>query len=83
MFKFHHIMLWLIVVFLLLPSTAISKNISGKVISIADGDTITILTKNKKQVKIRLYGGIDTPEKSQAYGNHHFTILLHSPFRYP
>ena len=38
----------------------------GKVIHIADGDTITVLRK-KEQVKIRLYG-IDTPEKRQAFG---------------
>jgi len=41
--------------------------ISGKVVSVADGDTITILSNNNRQTKIRLYG-IDTPEKAQAYG---------------
>jgi micrococcal nuclease len=40
--------------------------IQGKVISIADGDTITVL-QNSKQYKIRLYG-IDTPEKKQDFG---------------
>ena len=39
----------------------------AKVISIADGDTCTVLTANNEQVKIRL-AGIDTPERSQAYG---------------
>ena len=39
---------------------------SGKVISIADGDTITVL-RDKEQVRIRLYG-IDTPELGQAFG---------------
>lgn len=42
--------------------------ISGKVVHIADGDTVTILTSGNQQVKIRLYG-IDCPEKRQAYGN--------------
>ena len=39
---------------------------SGKVISIADGDTITVL-RDKEQVRIGLYG-IDTPELGQAFG---------------
>jgi len=41
--------------------------LTGKVISVADGDTITILDSPNKQHKIRLYG-IDTPEKKQAFG---------------
>ncbi|EJP74630.1 thermonuclease family protein [Campylobacter sp. FOBRC14] len=39
---------------------------SGKVVSIHDGDTITIL-QNKQQIKVRLFG-IDAPEKKQPYG---------------
>ncbi|WP_207420525.1 thermonuclease family protein [Desertivirga brevis] len=42
-------------------------SITGRVVSIADGDTFTILTNNKKQVKIRLYG-VDCPEKKQDFG---------------
>jgi endonuclease YncB( thermonuclease family) len=42
--------------------------LTGKVITVADGDTITILTPEKSQVKVRLYG-IDTPEKGQAFGS--------------
>lgn len=41
--------------------------LTGKVISVADGDTITILDSSNQTHKIRLYG-IDTPEKGQAYG---------------
>lgn len=37
-----------------------------KVVSVHDGDTITIL-QDKTQIKIRLYG-IDAPEKKQDYG---------------
>jgi micrococcal nuclease len=54
----------LIVVFLLnLP--CLSWAWSGKVVGVADGDTITVL-RDKEKVKIRLYG-IDTPERGQAF----------------
>lgn len=43
------------------------SQIEGKVISIADGDTFTILI-DKKELKIRLHG-IDCPESSQDFGN--------------
>ena len=40
---------------------------TGKVIRVADGDTITILDPSNTQLKIRL-NKIDAPEKSQAFG---------------
>jgi endonuclease YncB( thermonuclease family) len=42
--------------------------ITGRVVGVADGDTITILDNTNTQHKIRL-AGIDTPEKNQAFGN--------------
>jgi len=42
--------------------------LEGKVVSIADGDTFTLVTVEKTQVKIRLYG-IDCPEKGQPFSN--------------
>ncbi|MCR9143829.1 MAG: thermonuclease family protein [bacterium] len=39
----------------------------GKVIRVADGDTITIQTPIGDQEKIRLFG-IDAPERGQAFG---------------
>jgi micrococcal nuclease len=39
----------------------------GKVVRIADGDTLTILENDQAQHRIRLYG-IDAPEKAQAFG---------------
>jgi endonuclease YncB( thermonuclease family) len=39
----------------------------GKVVAIADGDTLTVLDAQQVQHKIRL-SGIDAPEKSQAFG---------------
>lgn len=44
-----------------------AATITGKVVSVADGDTITILDANKKEHRIRLYG-IDCPEKGQPFG---------------
>ena len=42
--------------------------ITGRVVSISDGDTFTLLIKEDKLVKIRLHG-IDCPEKGQDFGN--------------
>lgn len=41
--------------------------VRGKVVRVADGDTISILDSNNTQHKIRLHG-IDTPEREQAHG---------------
>ena len=39
----------------------------GHVVSVSDGDTITVLDDNKQRHVIRLMG-IDAPEKAQAFG---------------
>ncbi len=57
----------LVLILLLLPSIIFSETITGKVIKVADGDTITILTPGNEQIKIRL-SVVDTPEGGQAYG---------------
>lgn len=46
---------------------ATGETLSGRVVGVADGDTITVLDASDEQHKIRL-AGIDAPEKSQAYG---------------
>ena len=53
---------------LALACTANAETITGLVVSVSDGDTITVLDANKVQHKIRL-AGIDAPEKKQAFGN--------------
>ena len=45
-----------------------ANTLLGKVINVADGDTITVLDDTHTQHKIRLTG-IDAPEKRQAFGN--------------
>lgn len=42
--------------------------IEGRVVGVADGDTITVLYDTHTQHTIRL-AGIDAPEKRQAFGN--------------
>ena len=41
--------------------------LTGKVVGVADGDTITVLVAGHDQVKIRL-ANIDAPEKAQPFG---------------
>lgn len=48
-------------------SPAATYDLFGKVVRIADGDTLTILDADRRQTKIRL-AGIDTPEKGQPFG---------------
>ncbi len=53
---------------LVMPSTTAvaADSWRGKVVSVADGDTVTVL-RGKTQVRVRLYS-IDTPEKAQPFG---------------
>lgn len=45
----------------------LADTIEGRVVSVSDGDTITVLDSSKKQHKIRL-AGIDAPETKQPFG---------------
>ena len=42
-------------------------DLAGRVVRVADGDTVSVLDATNTQHKIRLYG-IDTPERDQPYG---------------
>ena len=53
--------------YLLLTLSCFGEDLIGKVVSVYDGDTITVLSGNT-QHKIRLEG-IDTPESKQPFGN--------------
>ena len=44
-----------------------AATLSGTVVGVSDGDTITVLDANREQHKIRV-AGIDAPEKAQPFG---------------
>ena len=51
---------------LLFLSFAHAETFQCKVVGVIDGDTITCLTEQKEQIKVKLYQ-IDAPEAGQAY----------------
>jgi len=55
-------------VLVLALTAAEAATLSGRVVGVHDGDTITVLDANRTQYKIRL-AGIDAPESKQAFGN--------------
>ncbi|WP_278412719.1 thermonuclease family protein [Stutzerimonas kunmingensis] len=65
---------------LVLAGSAWAEVITGQVVAIADGDTLTLLTPAKQQIKIRL-AEIDTPESRQPYGQKAKQALAALTFR--
>jgi endonuclease YncB( thermonuclease family) len=67
-----------------LATTAHAAELSGTVVAVADGDTLTLLDASHQQHRIRL-SGIDAPERRQAYGErskqHLAGIVFHKPAR--
>lgn len=47
--------------------TAAAFSLEGRVVGVSDGDTITVLTPENRQIRVR-FAGIDAPEKSQDFG---------------
>jgi len=49
------------------PAHAASSPLQGRVIAVADGDTLTVLDAQQQRHRVRLLG-IDAPERAQAWG---------------
>lgn len=56
------------IIFFALSIAIFAQTITGKVVGIADGDTLTILDASKTTYKIRL-AQIDAPESKQDFGS--------------
>lgn len=53
---------------LLFANVSAADTLHGRVVGVADGDTVTVLDASNTQTKVRLIG-IDAPEKRQAFGS--------------
>jgi len=60
-----HMKYWLFVFFITI--NVAHAQLTGTVVSVADGDTFTLLTADHEQIRVRLHG-IDCPEKKQDFG---------------
>ena len=63
---------------LLAAAVAAAETLRGRVVSLADGDTLTVLDSNHHQHRVRLQG-IDAPESVQTFGKvskHHLSTLV-------
>lgn len=54
--------------------------LSGRVVAVADGDTVTVLDAERVQHRIRL-AGIDAPERGQAFSNRSKQALSNMVFQ--
>lgn len=59
---------WIGLVLALGSLVALAESITGRVVGVSDGDTLTVLEAGNQQIKIRL-SGIDAPEKGQPFGS--------------
>ncbi len=65
---YSNLLLLLLLFSTLLFNPARAEILHGRVVSVTDGDTVTVLDASNTQFKIRLMG-IDAPEKNMPYGD--------------
>lgn len=59
---------WIVACLLIFAASAASaETMTGMVVGVADGDTVTVLVNGHDQIHVRVMG-IDAPEKKQAFG---------------
>jgi endonuclease YncB( thermonuclease family) len=71
--------LLILVVVIASAATRPARTVKGRVVKVADGDTLTVLDKTNRQHKIRL-AGIDAPERAQAFGTRAREVLAAKVF---
>jgi endonuclease YncB( thermonuclease family) len=64
----------LVACLLFLAQAVVAEELKGRVVGITDGDTLTLLTERREQVRVRL-AEIDTPESGQPYGSRARQVL--------
>jgi endonuclease YncB( thermonuclease family) len=69
-----HALRGLALLFLCQALSASGAALEGRVVNVADGDTITVLDDGNQQHKVRL-AGIDAPERGQPFGKRAATEL--------
>ncbi len=72
--------LLLFIFFTAAPNVVSASSFEGKVVGVSDGDTITVLTRDRQQIAVRVYG-VDCPESSQAYGARAKQFTSHAVFK--
>ena len=70
----HKRIIWLCLLLIVASSPVWAVEFSGTVIGIHDGDTITVLTPDRRQVRVRL-AEVDAPESDQPYGERAKEVL--------
>lgn len=74
--------IFILVLILLVPLPVAATEWSGTVVGISDGDTLTVLNADNRQIKIRLVE-IDAPESKQAFGTQSKKSLSDICFKKP